>query len=961
MEYNYDAFISYRHLPADMAVAEKLQTLLESRKKEDGKKLSVFRDKSDLPTSGDLGADIREALEQSRYLIILCSPFYRESAWCMEELRYFRSLHGNTNVNILPVLVEGDPEEVFPELIRFEEREAQKPDGTTGTFRVEVEPLGADVRGKNGWERKQKLRTEYLRIAAPVLGVSFDRLYQRSLRRRRAMIALAMAALAAFGIYTSVMIAQISDRQKKLEVKQQELETKQQELYENESVRLANQALDMAAEDNALAALLANAALPEELENPDYPVTAETELAVRSVALQHQFEEKTEYFTLSSRILFDNNQWQVGRFYGDGRYLTVYDFNLTRLYDSRTGSLVTELPGVGYYFFDGAERFTREETAVLSTGEQSVSYRIAETKTGRVTAEARVALLPPGEANGSFPIEGEDGKLWIARQIFDPSLESRCRYEAFGYFEGEEYTPCGTLPPKLAAACLENGMTTYQNTEHSVSSWSMVVGDYQDEEYDVMPSEYRQIFDAFTEDHGDRWQIEAISLAMDRKLALLQLSDKEEYANVTAFWAVEENRLLWNAESLCFWEADAGRIYRILKNELQILEANVENFDMKPSKYRFQLVSEDGKTGFSIFSGGTVNATAIREGDAFAPHFGVKTNGKRSITPDGSRMAFMDDEGIFYVMDVEESRVVVWEDLSEKRILQVAIRDNGSLAAYAQKNDTGFEIVLIDPDARSYLHRLQVETDDPYDPYLEISRGKLLVETTSFAWVYDLEALDAEPWKIDVYGTLGFAEQWDTPLAFTDDGLLILPSKEVTGQGTLKRIKAIYDPETRESIGFVQQNSWHKEDFYYDDIGGNLIFRNNNSFTLERRGENGDFEAVYTITPKHNDMELNAAGHTSDGSYLLLQNDEVCEIYDMETGILCYLLRKPRDRFSCIGIVEGCLFDFCAGWTGEGIPLPDVTEARAYVKAALASGGERRTLTDRECETYYIPSEWRDK
>lgn len=36
MEYIHDAFISYRHLPADHAVAEKLQSLLEGMKKDDG-------------------------------------------------------------------------------------------------------------------------------------------------------------------------------------------------------------------------------------------------------------------------------------------------------------------------------------------------------------------------------------------------------------------------------------------------------------------------------------------------------------------------------------------------------------------------------------------------------------------------------------------------------------------------------------------------------------------------------------------------------------------------------------------------------------------------------------------------------------------------------------------------------------------------------------------------------------
>ena len=99
MDYIYDAFISYRHLPADMAVAEKLQKLLESRKKKDGSKLAVFRDRSDLPTTSDLGADIRNALEHSRFLIVICSPQYQQSRWCMTELEYFQQGQIRNTIN----------------------------------------------------------------------------------------------------------------------------------------------------------------------------------------------------------------------------------------------------------------------------------------------------------------------------------------------------------------------------------------------------------------------------------------------------------------------------------------------------------------------------------------------------------------------------------------------------------------------------------------------------------------------------------------------------------------------------------------------------------------------------------------------------------------------------------------------------------------------------------------------
>ena len=102
--YIYDAFISYRHTTLDKAVAERLQRLLEgyvppksmdnSRKFE---KWRIFRDETELPTSSDLGGDIKTALENSKYLIVVCSNTkgIRDGVWrrliilnpCTEEAR----------------------------------------------------------------------------------------------------------------------------------------------------------------------------------------------------------------------------------------------------------------------------------------------------------------------------------------------------------------------------------------------------------------------------------------------------------------------------------------------------------------------------------------------------------------------------------------------------------------------------------------------------------------------------------------------------------------------------------------------------------------------------------------------------------------------------------------------------------------------------------------------------------
>ena len=143
-EYKYKAFISYRHLEPDMQAAEKLQKLLESYKppKNLGKTKDnwrIFRDVSELQSSSDLSEDIRNAIETSEYLIVICSPKYTESKWCMQELTRFRELHGNTNENIITLLVSGEPQESFPEELTYTEMTTTNEKGEEVTVKVEVE------------------------------------------------------------------------------------------------------------------------------------------------------------------------------------------------------------------------------------------------------------------------------------------------------------------------------------------------------------------------------------------------------------------------------------------------------------------------------------------------------------------------------------------------------------------------------------------------------------------------------------------------------------------------------------------------------------------------------------------------------------------------------------------------------------------------------------------------------
>lgn len=218
----YDAFISYSHSEPDAFVAAKLHTMLEhyriSKKlqKISGKKKidRVFRDREELPLSADLAVNIREALENSEFLIVICSPRSVRSEWVQREIETFLETHEKDNV--LTVLVEGEPEEAFPEILSYKEEKVIRENGEEEVVRIKNEPMAADVRGKNRKEIGKKLRNEFLRILAPMLSCTYDTLNQRhrDYMFRRILAGVGAAAVLAllFMVYAFRQAAAIDEQ-----------------------------------------------------------------------------------------------------------------------------------------------------------------------------------------------------------------------------------------------------------------------------------------------------------------------------------------------------------------------------------------------------------------------------------------------------------------------------------------------------------------------------------------------------------------------------------------------------------------------------------------------------------------------------------------------------------------------------------------------------------------------------
>ena len=120
MEYKYYAFISYSRKNNKAAAylhksLERFRIPVKYVAKEfcpDGQKYlrPIFRDRRDLEVKeGSFTNDIRTAIEQSRYLIVLCSPDTALSYWVNEEVKYFLATHNNDMSSVVPVILTGRP------------------------------------------------------------------------------------------------------------------------------------------------------------------------------------------------------------------------------------------------------------------------------------------------------------------------------------------------------------------------------------------------------------------------------------------------------------------------------------------------------------------------------------------------------------------------------------------------------------------------------------------------------------------------------------------------------------------------------------------------------------------------------------------------------------------------------------------------------------------------------------
>ena len=349
MDECYNAFISYRHAPLDSRIAQEVQRRLEqypvpkavARRTGIRRINRVFRDKEELPITSDLNDNIERALLHSEFLIVICSPRTRESAWVQKEIETFLQTHSRKNV--LTVLAEGEPADVIPEILLKNELVDAK---TGEVCAVPMEPLSCDYRLPLRRARSEELP----RLVAAILGCGYDELRQRQKLRRARNLTAAMSGVlvlvTAFLVYAlnrSITISRqaelIASQNADLEEQAEQILAQNDQLTAAYNDTLRRQSQYLASESRQIlnnqwdietAVLLALEALPG--EGNERLWTPEAELALGQAldiyangGMKYYPIQKKFYGSDTIKEFWIDDQWRYITLWDNSGFLTTWE------------------------------------------------------------------------------------------------------------------------------------------------------------------------------------------------------------------------------------------------------------------------------------------------------------------------------------------------------------------------------------------------------------------------------------------------------------------------------------------------------------------------------------------------------------------------------------------------------------------------------------------------------------
>jgi hypothetical protein len=393
----------------------------------------VFRDEEELPADADLTRNIRQALENSALLVVICSPRAVQSRFVAEEIRYFKEL-GKAD-RILALMIDGEPNttddaarrsggltiemECLPEPLR---RGVTRSDGTVD-WSARTEPIAADARPDGrpiqGWttsaayreqllhegrSEKSDIETEVklyeerldltkLKIVAGALGVPLGVLTQRDkamqLERARKRARALRRWLAAVAFLAMIAIAGGIFAWKKQREAAQERDAKEQARLEEEKQRTFAQE-----QSERRRQMLAEAARSDRLVAEEKLANGEFSDAFAYLARSIVYDGTTTLAT--EKAVAALNTWNFAtplafcegsgaQFSPDGQSIIAVSGNVARVWEIPSGKLLVTLKG--YEGYVGGAQFSPDGQSILT-----ISGKVAqawEAQSGKLLSTLR--------------------------------------------------------------------------------------------------------------------------------------------------------------------------------------------------------------------------------------------------------------------------------------------------------------------------------------------------------------------------------------------------------------------------------------------------------------------------------------------------------------------------------------------------------------------------------------------
>ncbi len=206
--FRFKAFISYSHQNSDDAswLMKKLEAYRVPAHLNGGKQKyanvptnlgKMFRDREELAASVSLNAKLLDAIKQSEFLIVICSPDSAKSDRVGEEIRQF--IKHRDSRKILCYIVEGEPH--FGAVASSVEQDCVSPTLRKLYIQSGQIPVAADARDMGDGPRRALQK-----IIAGLLDVSLDELVRRDGKRHQKRLVFVAAVSVTFAVLTTGLL-----------------------------------------------------------------------------------------------------------------------------------------------------------------------------------------------------------------------------------------------------------------------------------------------------------------------------------------------------------------------------------------------------------------------------------------------------------------------------------------------------------------------------------------------------------------------------------------------------------------------------------------------------------------------------------------------------------------------------------------------------------------------------------